>query len=139
MTLEERRIATDRSGFKHILRLESGTPIGLMQGENWFNMLYGVFHEREEEIRSTSGHTQVCFNVDGPHCSVKNFSSTNRVGLAKDSDSSFEPLPRLQMRILQPDERIHIAFPNDMMIVQEITVEYQKEQVEAAGNAAEED
>ena len=189
LLLDQREKITEEAKFKHYLITERGTKVKLMEGENWFDMLHGVFHEpidtQKDEIRRDSGETRICFDVDTESsvCSVKNMSTINKLFLTKkkkkdnsktkdddddddddensccDADASMDDeeeeddddanedkkvkfsssssttctlgsspvaLPRTQMRVLNPGDRIRIFFPNgkQLMIVDEAHLTY---------------
>mmetsp|Transcript_823 Transcript_823/g.1298 ORF Transcript_823/g.1298 Transcript_823/m.1298 type:complete len:137 (-) Transcript_823:1159-1569(-) len=93
---------------KHVLHHSRG-KVKLLQGENWFDMLYGVFHEPLREHLSMTSQTRICFDVDGPHCIVKSWSTNNKVHfLSSDENTAdapkdltlYEILPSLQMKYL---------------------------------------
>ena len=154
LLLDQREKITEEAKFKHYLITERGTKFKLMEGENWFDMLFGVFHEpidtQNDESRRDAGETRICFDVDTESsvCSVKNMSTINKLFLTKkkkkdnsktkdddDDDDDDEnsccdadavALPRTQMRVLNPGDRIRIFFPNGkkLMIVDEVHVTY---------------
>jgi hypothetical protein len=128
-SLSERQTTTEKSPVKHFVLAEGGKKFDLLEGENWFNMFYGFFHEPTDiDSKSTTADTRVCLNVDGPYCAIKNYSHENRVCLARDGSASFKPIPRLQMRILRPNDSIHLRYegPDGLHcdVPKEITWEY---------------
>ena len=131
-SLSEREATTEKSPVKHhFLLAEGGRKLDLLEGENWFNMMHGFFHEPTDidSNPSTTSDTKVCLNVDGPYCAIKNYSHENRVNLARDGSASFKPIPRLQMRILRPNDSIHVRCEESPdgffgVVQKEITLKY---------------
>lgn len=112
---------------KHCLKHKRGAIRNISEGENWLNMMYGIFHEPQEEICATNGHTGVCFEMNGEYLAVKNYSNVNAVLICGAGETDFVEQPRLKMRILQQGDCIQIMYPNDIMIEEEIVLEYRKE------------
>lgn len=94
----DRHAVTEALPVRLYLDHKRGTIKNLFEGENWFNMLHGVFHESKAEIASMSGNTGVCFDIDGSNVSVRNPSERLSVTLVRGDSSA--PLPWRQMRIL---------------------------------------
>lgn len=115
---------------KHCLDHERGTIRNLKQGENWFNMLYGVFHEPEHEIRTTGGHTGVCFEINGDYMTVKNHSEYNPMLLSRAGETDFVEHPRLKMHVLQEGDRIQVMYPNEALIEEEMVLEYHRKEAQ---------
>lgn len=137
MELDDREAMTHGSPTKHFLRHSRGKET-LLQGENWFDMLHGVFHEPLREHSTMTGQTRICFDVDGPHCIVKSWSTSNKVHFLSNDDnmvdvekdlSLYKILPSLQMKYLNHNDNLHISFPagRDLHIRQGIFLTYKKE------------
>ncbi|CAB9497763.1 expressed unknown protein [Seminavis robusta] len=123
---------------KHSL-MAGTTKVELMEGENWFNMMYGVFHEERGSTNPTRGDTDICFDVHASYCVVKNHSMCNDLYLKKagpeNEDREFRQVPRLQIRSLCPNDCIRVTFPEgeDLCIVQEQTLIYRQEERGSSG------
>ena len=130
-SLGEREATTEKSPVTHYLMIKGGNKVNLMEGENWFNMVHGVFFEPTDidNHNPLNSDTRVCLDVDGPHCAIKNHSQDSKVSLARDASSSFEAVPRLQMRILRPNDSIHVRCEESPdgffgVVQKEITLKY---------------
>lgn len=138
LEVEDKERMTCESPTKHFLYHSRG-KVKLLQGENWFDMMHGVFHEPLRELQSMTAQTRICFDVDGPHCIVKSWSSRNKVHFLSSSDDNsadvpkdltlYEILPSFQMKYLTHNDHLHISFPQglNLMITQGIFLTYKKE------------
>lgn len=118
---------------KHYLDHENGGVFRQVksEGENWLNLLYGLFFEPQEEIRTITGHTGVCFEVDGNFICVKNYSKDmTTVRLERNGNSQVVPI--LQMRVLQPGDNIHIDCDHPWLgIATRMSLKYRQEVVDS--------
>ena len=113
-TIEERKVAAFKSGYKHALTTSPGTTKAkydlLFEGENRINTMVGILYENEEQAKDEMC-AGVSLHVDGAHCAIMRNSKLTKVKIVRAGSGEEIEVPRLQMKMLSTGDRIVLHFP----------------------------
>ena len=122
--LENDSTDSEMSTVRHSLEHRMGI-LDLEEGENWFDMIHGVF----QEPSGCSGDTGVCFEVDeSSGVAVRNTSQDTEISIARNADSDDddddeEIFTPVHSCVLEPGDKIRIFVEKfEMMLISQSIV-----------------
>lgn len=129
LTIHERTVNAAKSGYRHTLTTNKKI-YQLIEGINRINTLVGTVYESEEECEDDEMFPGVCLHVDGQYCAILLGSkkrTTVDLVTKKGGKESTNSLPRFQMKVLSPGDKILLNYTSALLQSRTDVIEYKME------------